>query len=181
MCSVARLLIVAVCCCVIASWTAQAQQPVQRAGDVSAGPDGPGISMKEGATGSLLGPAIGSASPPTGGSLNFPNQFTLSGIQSSVTLNDARSSSSFGGEGSSADKSCLTARAYTRPDIANKNMHQNWLSARNGCSHNVKISVCYRGSVSCISISIPPWQTKSAIIGYAPTASPTHYQISFEK
>lgn len=179
MSAAARLLmIVSVFCCLIAGLAAYAQEPLQGAGDVLAGPDGPGISVKEGATGLLSGPAIGSASPPAARSLNFSDQFTLGGTQSSVTLNNTRSSSIFAGENSSADKSCLTMRAYVQPDIANKNLHQNWLSAKNSCGRSVKISVCYRGSVSCISISVPAWQTKSAIIGYAPTATPIHYQIS---
>jgi len=145
--------------------------------DVLAAPSGPGISVKEGAAGLLSGPAIGSTADR---SLNFSGQFTLSSTQSSVTLNNIRSSSIFAGEKSSADKSCLAMRAYTRPDIANKDLHQNWLNAKNSCSHYVKVSVCRRGSANCISINVPPWQTKSAIIGYAPTAAPMHYQINLE-
>lgn len=179
--SIAALMIASICCCIVANWAAQAQQPVRRVGEVSTGPDGPGISVEGGATGGLLGSAIRSAPPLTDRSLSFSDQFTLSSTQSSVTLNNARRGSIFAGGNSSADKSCLTVRAYMRPDIADKNLHQNWLSASNGCGRNVKISVCYRGSVSCISISISPWHTKSAIIGYAPSATPMHYQISVEK
>ena len=177
--STARLLtIVSIFCCVIASVAAHAQEPLQGAGNVLAGPDGSGMQVKEGATGLLSGPAIGSASPPVGRSLNFSDQFTLGGTQSNVTLNNIRSGSIFAGENSSAEKSCLTARAYMQADIANKNLNQNWLSAKNNCGRPIKISVCHRGSVSCISINVPAWQTKSAIIGYATTATPIHYQIS---
>ena len=174
----ARLLVIAsICCFVVATSAVQAQDAVRGGDNVLAGPNGPGISMKEGVGGLLSGPAIRPS--PTGRSLNFPDQFTLGGTQSSITLNNIRTGAVFAG-GSSADRSCLTARAYIRPDIANKNLHQNWLSAKNSCGHYVKVSVCYRGSASCISIKVPPWQTKSAIIGYAPTASAMHYQINLE-
>ena len=177
--STARLLvIVSICCCVIATSAVQAQDAVRGGANVLAGPDGPGIPMKEGVAGLLSGPAI-RPSPP-GRSLNFPDQFTLGGTRSSITLDNIRTGALFAGGTSSADRSCLTARAYMRPDIANKNLHQNWLSAKNSCSHYIKVSVCYRGSASCISIKVPPWQTKSAIIGYAPTASVMHYQINLD-
>lgn len=173
----ARLLtMVPLFCCLLASWAAQAQESVQGLRDFLAGPSGSGISVKGAATGPLSGPAIGSTSPPPGRPLNFPDQFTLSSTQSSVTLGDG---SIFAGEKpSSAVKSCLVVRAYVRPDIANKNLHQNWISAKNSCSHDIKIKICYLGSANCISINVPPWQTKSAIIGYAATANPIHYQIS---
>lgn len=170
-------MVTSICCCVIASWAVQAQEATRRA---DTWPNGTGISMNEGAAGLLSGPPIGSASSTTGGSLRFSDQFTLGGTQNSVTLDNFRSSSISVGGNSSANKSCLTVRAYTRPDFANKNLHQNWLNAKNGCGQHIKVSVCYRGSASCISISVPPWQAKSAIIGYAPTATPMHYQIKLE-
>lgn len=177
--SSARLLmIVSIGCCVIATSAVQAQDAGRGRDSVLAGPNGPGISMKDGVADLLSAPAVKSL--PTGRLLNFPDQFTLGGAQSSITLNNIRTGAVFAGGNSSTDRSCLTARAYMRPDIANKNLHQNWLSAKNSCSHYIKVSVCYRGSASCISISVPPWQTKSAIIGYAPTASVMHYQINLD-
>lgn len=173
---------VSIFCCLIASWAAAQAQELQGSGNVPALPSDPGMSGKGSATdllsGPISGPAIESASPPTGRPLNFTDQFTLGGAQSSVTLGNIRGSAIFGGENPSADKSCLTARAYVRPDIANQNLKQNWISAKNGCGRYIKIRVCYRGSANCISIGVPPSQTKSAIIGYAPTKNPVHYQIS---
>lgn len=171
------LTIVLIFCCLLATWAARAQESL-------AGPGDPGRSVKGDAAGLLsgpvLGPAIRSTLPPMGRSLNLSNQFTLGGTESSVTLSITRSSAIFAGEEPSADKSCLTARAYIRPDIVNKNLHQNWISAKNTCGRYVKIRVCYLGTESCIPIDVPPWQTKNAIIGYAPTAKPIRYRISLE-
>lgn len=175
------LTIVSIFCC-LATWAAQAQESLQRSGDFLARPSGPARSVQGGAAGLLLGPvsgpAIGSTLPATSRLLNFSDQFTLGGTQSSVTLSITRSSAIFAGEKPSADKSCLAVRAYVRPDIANKNLHQNWISAKSSCGRDIKINVCYLGSANCILMNVPPWQTKSAIIGYAATASPMHYQIS---
>lgn len=170
---------VSIFCCLIANWAAaQAQEFLQGSGDVPALPSNPGIYGKGSTTDLLSGPAIESALPPMGRSLNFTEQFTLGGAQNSVTLGNTRRSAIFAGENPSSDKSCLTARAFVRPDIANKNLKQNWISAKNSCGRYIKIRVCYNGSINCISISVAPSQTKSAIIGYAPTANPIHYQIS---
>lgn len=169
---------VSIFCCLIASWAAAQAQQLQGSGNVPALPSDPSISGKGSATDLLSGAPIDSASPPMGRPLNFTDQFTLGGAQSSVTLGNIRGSAIFGGENPPADKSCLTARAYVRLDIANKNLKQNWISAKNSCGRYIKIRVCYSGSANCISIGVPPSQTKSAIIGYAPTANPVHYQIS---
>ena len=178
------LTIVSIFCCLLAAGAAQAQASSQRSGDFLAGPSGPGNSMEGDVagllSGSVSGPAIGSTLPALGRSLNPSDQFTLGGTQSSVTLNITGGSAIFAGEKPAADKSCLAARAYIRPDIVNKNLHQNWISAKNICGRYMKIKVCYLGTESCIPIDVPPWQTKSAIIGYAPTAKPIHYQISLE-
>jgi hypothetical protein len=176
-----------ICCCLLASWGAQAQESAKRSGDFLAGPGDLGISAKGGTSRLLSGPAIGSISLPADRSLNFPHEFTLGSAQSSVTLGNSSvtpgntgNGGVFGGEKPSADKSCLAVRAYMRPDIANKNLHQNWISANNTCSRGIKIRICYLGSANCISVNVSPWQTKSAIIGYAPTSTPIHYQISLE-
>jgi hypothetical protein len=184
--STARLFTMAsIFCCLIASWAvARAQDSLQGSGDILGIPRDPGISVKGGPTGLLsdpiLGPAIGSTSPASGTSLNLPEQFTLSNTQSIVTLSITPGSAISAGENPSANKSCLLARAYIRPDIVNKNLHQNWISAKNNCDRYIKIKVCYHSTASCIPISVPPRQTKSTIIGYAPTANPIHYQISLE-
>jgi hypothetical protein len=166
--------------CVLASSAAQAQESAQRSDDLLAAPIGPGIPARGGVAGPLSGPAIDSTSPAIGRALNSPDQFTLGNTQSSITLSNIRSRAVRASEKPSADNSCLTVRAYVRPDIANKNLHQNWISAKNNCDRDIKINICYLGSANCISVKVPPWQTKSAIIGYAPTANPMHYQISLE-
>jgi hypothetical protein len=178
---VARFLaMVSACCCLLASLAAQAQESLQRSGTFLPGPSDLGMSAKGPAAGLLsepaLGSAIGSTSRPAGGL--FPHQFTLSGTQSSVLLSDTGNGGVFAGEKPLAEKSCLAVRAYARADIANKNLHQNWISAKNSCGRDIKINIFYLGSASCISVSVPRWQTKGAIIGYAPTATPIHYQIS---
>jgi hypothetical protein len=114
---------------------------------------------------------MSSALLPSSEPLNFPDQFTLGDIRSSAVL---------AGENLSMDKSCLTARAYVRPDFANETLHQNWITTKNGCGRFIKISICYRGTANCLSIRVPPGQTKSAIIGYAPNGSEVHYQIILE-
>jgi hypothetical protein len=174
---------VSACCCLLASLVAQAQESSRRSDSFLPGPSDLGMSAKGPAAGLLsepaLGSAIGSTSRPAG--RPFFHQFTLSSTQSSVLLSDIGNGGVFAGEKPLADKPCLAVRAYIRTDIANKNLHQNWISAKNSCGRDIKINICYLGSASCILVSVPPWGTKSAIIGYAPTAAPIHYQISLEK
>lgn len=169
--SACPLTTVSLFCCLVASWAAQAQEFVQGTDDVLAIPSGSGIPGGGDAVDLLSGPAIGSALPAPSDALHFPDQFTLSNI-SGIAV--------FPGQNPSAEKSCLTAMAYMRPDIANETLHQNWITAKNGCGRFIKLSICYRGTADCFSIRVPPGQTKSAIIGYAPNGSEVHYQITLE-
>jgi hypothetical protein len=169
--SACRIATVSIFCCHVAGWAAQAQEFVQGTGDVLAIPSGSNISGIGGAVGSPSRSAISSPLLPPSAPLNLPNQFTLGDVGSSAVL---------AGKNLSTDKSCLTARAYVRPDFADKALHQNWITAKNSCGRFIKISICYSGTPSCISIKVPPWRTESAIVGYAPSGSEVHYQINLE-
>jgi hypothetical protein len=169
--SACPLTTVSIFCCLVASWAAPAQEFVQGTGDVLAIPSDSGIPGSGDAVGFLSGPALSSALPAPSDPLHLPDQFTLGDIRSSAVA---------AGENLSTDKSCLTARAYVRPDFANETLHQNWITAKNNCTRFIKISICYRGTANCLSMRIPPRQTKSAVIGYAPNGSEVHYQIILE-
>jgi hypothetical protein len=170
--------------CLVANWAAQAQETRQGLAGLFSTPSDQGI----GAIGNgvdLLpgpnsGPAIGSASSLPRASVNFADQFTLSRAHPNVTIGNSRSSGNVTSAGLSSDKSCLVAKAYMRTDFGNKNLHQNWINAKNDCDHYIKISVCYQGTASCTVIDVPAWQTKTAIIGYATLASEVHYHISVQ-
>lgn len=170
-----RAMVWILCClvanCLLVTRAARAQEFGQATDDVLAMPSGSGGSGRGSAVDPLSGSAISSALPALSGSLKLSDQFTLSNI---------RGSAAFAGVNPSGDKSCLTIRAHMRPDFANKALQQNWITAKNDCGRFIKINICYHGTGSCKSIPIPPWQTESAIIGYAPTGSEVYYQISLQ-
>lgn len=171
------LTMITLLCCLVANWAARAQEPLQGSSDVAALPSSSGASATGGAAALLSVPATIGIGPATSGPL--PGQFT----PSNARIGTPRTGAILAGKNSSAaGDPCLTAKAYTRPDFATKNLQQNWISAKNTCGRYIKISVCYAGTENCASISVPPWQTKNVILGYAPRlgAGMIHYHISLE-
>lgn len=65
-------------------------------------------------------------------------------------------------------KPCLTIVGYAKPELANKNIYQHLIKATNNCGQNIKVQVCYNKTENCVLMSVPPWETKTSILGIFP-------------
>ncbi len=65
-------------------------------------------------------------------------------------------------------KPCLTIEGYVKPELANKNIYQHLIKGTNACGQNIKVQVCYYKTQDCTLISVPPWESKTSILGIFP-------------
>ena len=72
---------------------------------------------------------------------------------------------------------CLTIEGYARPELANKEIYQHLIRAANDCGQSIKVQVCYYKSENCILMSIPPWESKTSILGILPALKRFQYEV----
>jgi hypothetical protein len=65
-------------------------------------------------------------------------------------------------------KPCIDLESYAKPEIVNKNLFEHWISATNSCGERIELRVCYHGSSDCIVMKLPPWESKSSVLGIYP-------------
>jgi hypothetical protein len=73
-------------------------------------------------------------------------------------------------------KPCLTVLGYAHPQVINPNIFDHMISASNDCSQPIKMQLCYYQTQQCISVDIPPYGRKDAVLGIMPAMS----QFQFE-
>ena len=65
-------------------------------------------------------------------------------------------------------KPCLTLESYTKPELNNKDIFEHWIKATNGCGQHIEVRVCYHKTDDCIVMNVPPWDSKSSVLGIYP-------------
>jgi hypothetical protein len=65
-------------------------------------------------------------------------------------------------------KPCIDLQSYAKPEIINENLFEHWIIAINSCGEHIELRVCYRGSIDCIVMNLPPWESKSSVLGIYP-------------
>jgi hypothetical protein len=65
-------------------------------------------------------------------------------------------------------KACLTIQGYVKPELANKGIYQHLIKAVNDCGQNIKVQVCYYRTEDCVLMNVPPWESKTSILGIFP-------------
>jgi hypothetical protein len=63
---------------------------------------------------------------------------------------------------------CLALDSYAKSQIINKNVFEHWIRATNTCGQHIELRVCYHTSNDCIAMNVPPWDTKSSVLGIYP-------------
>ena len=69
---------------------------------------------------------------------------------------------------SSTGKPCLVLQPQVTNQVMNKKIFEHWIKASNGCGQNIKVQVCYHKTADCIVMTVPPWETKNAVLGIQP-------------
>src|SRR6516165_5272158 len=65
-------------------------------------------------------------------------------------------------------KPCLSFSSSARAQALNKNIYEHWVSAANSCGQHIKVRICYYQSDDCITMDVPPWGRKDAVLGIYP-------------
>jgi hypothetical protein len=72
---------------------------------------------------------------------------------------------------------CLTVGGSARSHMANSNVYDHVISAKNSCAQAITIKVCYYKSLDCISMEIPGRERKEAVLGTLPGAQEFRYEF----
>jgi hypothetical protein len=65
-------------------------------------------------------------------------------------------------------KPCIAMSSYSMPQFVNKKIFEHWIKASNSCGQHIKVQVCYHKTADCVVMTVPPWETKNAILGIQP-------------
>jgi hypothetical protein len=65
-------------------------------------------------------------------------------------------------------KPCIDLRSYAKSEIVNKKLFEHWITAMNSCGQHIELQVCYHQSSNCIVMKVPPWESKSSVLGINP-------------
>jgi hypothetical protein len=65
-------------------------------------------------------------------------------------------------------KPCLMIEGYAKPELSNKNIYEHIVKATNNCGQNINVQACYYKTQNCVVMSVPPWQSKTSILGFFP-------------
>jgi hypothetical protein len=76
---------------------------------------------------------------------------------------------------SSTGKPCIALESFATAQLINKNIYEHWIKASNSCGQNIKVQVCYRKTTDCIIMTVPPWETKNAVLGIQPSLKEFQY------
>jgi len=66
----------------------------------------------------------------------------------------------------------------TAQDNRRKDVYTHLIKAQNHCMQNIKLSVCYYGSQSCVPVSVPAYGRQEAVLGIYPGLSDFRYQYT---
>ena len=92
---------------------------------------------------------------------NFETTSQRAGVNGSSGLGNQRSVGANG-------KPCVALETYAKSQILNKRIFEHWVKAKNDCGKNIKLQVCYHKTNDCIDMTVPPWESKNAVLGIYP-------------
>ncbi len=72
-------------------------------------------------------------------------------------------------------KPCLALESYAKSEVANKDIFEHWISATNSCGQHIEVRICYHKTDDCISMNVPPWDSKSSVLGIYPMVKNFEY------
>jgi hypothetical protein len=65
-------------------------------------------------------------------------------------------------------KPCLVLDGAGRPQLVNRQIFDHVVAAANSCPQRITVNVCYYGSRNCVTIDVPPYERKEAVLGVFP-------------
>jgi hypothetical protein len=65
-------------------------------------------------------------------------------------------------------KPCLGLSGSAKPQIVNRDLLDHIISIANSCAQRITLHVCYYRSEHCITVDVPPYERKEAVLGVFP-------------
>jgi hypothetical protein len=65
-------------------------------------------------------------------------------------------------------KPCIDLGSQAKPELVDKNLFEHWVIATNSCGQHIELQICYSQTSDCIVMKVPPWESKSAVLGIYP-------------
>ena len=72
---------------------------------------------------------------------------------------------------------CLTVGGFARPHVANQNVYDHIVTAKNTCAQSITMQVCYYKSQECQPMVIPGGERKEVILGSLPSARDFRFEF----
>lgn len=76
-----------------------------------------------------------------------------------------------------AGKPCLTLGGYARPFTTNQNLFDHVIAVENSCPKAIKLQLCYFKTTECLSVEVPGYARKEAILGTMPSQKDFRYEF----
>ena len=73
-------------------------------------------------------------------------------------------------------KPCLSLGASAKAQAVNKHIYEHRVGAVNSCGQHIKVQVCYYKSNDCITMDVPAWGRKDAVLGIYPALPSFRYE-----
>jgi hypothetical protein len=74
-------------------------------------------------------------------------------------------------------KPCITMFGDARPQTFNPQIFDHMVMASNACGQAIKVKVCYYHSDHCISVDMPAYSQKEAMLGIMPSMSGFRFEF----
>jgi hypothetical protein len=74
-------------------------------------------------------------------------------------------------------KPCLAVNGTPRAHIADRNLYDHVITARNNCPQRIAMQVCYYQTHDCIRMEIPGSERKEAILGTLPSMKDFRFEF----
>ena len=72
---------------------------------------------------------------------------------------------------------CLIVGGIARPHIANTNVYDHVVTAKNSCAQRITIQVCYYKAFDCMPMDIPGGERREAVLGTLPAAREFRFEF----
>ncbi|MGJ5206484.1 hypothetical protein [Bradyrhizobium sp. HKCCYLR20261] len=74
-------------------------------------------------------------------------------------------------------KPCLSVSGFARAFVTNAKLFDHVVNAENGCPKAIKIQVCYLQGSGCVSLDVPGYGRKEAVLGTMPSQKDFRFQF----
>jgi hypothetical protein len=75
-------------------------------------------------------------------------------------------------------KPCIVVEGATKSQTINPNIMEHWVNTTNNCGQHIKVTICYYNTQHCVTVDVPAWGRKGAVLGIFPTLREFRYEYT---